>query len=316
MARQSDPDLVLMDIKLSGEMDGIEAAEQIHRLHNIPVVFLTAHSDDRTLQRAKVSDPYGYMVKPFSEAELRTTIEVSLHNHHRRKRAQETSRWFSRASDMIDGAVVLCDERGNLLHMNSLAEAITGWHQDDATGRPISEILVLKDPGADRPIDRFSVSISSEDSERTSLECILVSRDRSEIPIEIDFIPVIDRNGNLDSVLFLFREDTKNFPKDQDGFGHAANLTLAAELSRADGEHLIAERFYQRALDLMTKDLGPDDPKVGKLLQALTAIYRALGKNVDAQIASCKAERIRSGQLFERWLSYRHSTINSSAMRQ
>jgi len=75
------PDLVLMDIRLSGEMDGIETAEKIFERHALPVVYLTAHSDRETLKRAVRTQPYGYLIKPFRERELFTTIEIAYHKH-------------------------------------------------------------------------------------------------------------------------------------------------------------------------------------------------------------------------------------------
>ena len=79
--QDSTPDLVLMDINLHGEMDGVEAAEQIRARHQIPVVYLTAYSNDQTLSRAKITEPFGYLLKPFEERELQTTIEIALHKH-------------------------------------------------------------------------------------------------------------------------------------------------------------------------------------------------------------------------------------------
>ncbi len=75
------PDLVLMDIMLKGEIDGIHAAGEIHKRFNIPVVYLTAYSDEETLYRAKLTEPYGYILKPFEEDDLRTTIEIALYRH-------------------------------------------------------------------------------------------------------------------------------------------------------------------------------------------------------------------------------------------
>ena len=75
------PDLVLMDIHLEGEMDGIEAARSIRINHHIPVVFLTAYSEEGTLARARTTQPYGYLLKPFSERELHTTIQVAIERH-------------------------------------------------------------------------------------------------------------------------------------------------------------------------------------------------------------------------------------------
>jgi CheY-like chemotaxis protein len=71
------PDLVLMDIMLRGEMDGVAAADQIREKYHVPVVYLTAYADDVTLERAKVTEPFGYMLKPFEVKEIRTTIEIA-----------------------------------------------------------------------------------------------------------------------------------------------------------------------------------------------------------------------------------------------
>lgn len=75
------PDLVIMDIRLRGEMDGIATAEKIYSMHQIPVVYLTAHADEDTLQRAKVPALYGYVIKPFQRKELQVAIEVALYRH-------------------------------------------------------------------------------------------------------------------------------------------------------------------------------------------------------------------------------------------
>ncbi|QWR78848.1 response regulator [Candidatus Magnetomonas plexicatena] len=75
------PDLVLMDIRLKGKIDGIEAANQIRKQYDIPIIFLTAHSDKDTLDRAKVAQPYGYLLKPFNVKDIATTIEISLYKH-------------------------------------------------------------------------------------------------------------------------------------------------------------------------------------------------------------------------------------------
>ena len=75
------PDLILMDIMLKGEMDGIEAADQIHKKMDVPVIYLTAYSNDQIMQKTKPTKPYGYIIKPFEETKLRTTIEQALQNH-------------------------------------------------------------------------------------------------------------------------------------------------------------------------------------------------------------------------------------------
>jgi len=81
LIQQDRPDLVLMDINLQGDIDGIETANQLYQTYNIPVIYLTAYAGESTLERAKESKPYGYILKPFKERELRATIEVALSRH-------------------------------------------------------------------------------------------------------------------------------------------------------------------------------------------------------------------------------------------
>ena len=107
----SSPDLVLMDINLEGDMDGVETAERMRRHHRVPVIYLTAYSNDRTLQRAKVTEPYGYLLKPFEERELQTTIEIALYRH----RAEQA---LHRAHDDLEQRVA---ERTAELHEANLS---------------------------------------------------------------------------------------------------------------------------------------------------------------------------------------------------
>ncbi len=83
IAEEKKPDLVLMDIMLKGEMSGIDAANFIHEKNNIPVIFLTAYADESTLSKAKISEPYGYIIKPFKEIDLHSNIEMALYKHQK-----------------------------------------------------------------------------------------------------------------------------------------------------------------------------------------------------------------------------------------
>lgn len=88
-AAQLHPDLVLMDIMLKGRTNGIEAAKEIRNLFNIPIVYLTAYADISTLQRAKMTEPFGYLLKPFEEKELQTTIEIALSRHQAEEKMRQ-----------------------------------------------------------------------------------------------------------------------------------------------------------------------------------------------------------------------------------
>jgi len=94
LARRLDPQLILMDVRLEGDIDGITAAETIRDEHDVPVVFLTAHADDDTLQRATSTDASAYLVKPFKPPDLRCVIEIALHKHAADMRLRENERWL------------------------------------------------------------------------------------------------------------------------------------------------------------------------------------------------------------------------------
>jgi two-component system response regulator LytT len=85
LAKEMNPDLVLMDIMLKGEMSGIDAAHQIKAAINVPVIYLTAYADENTLAKAKVTEPYGYIIKPFKEVDLQTSIEMALYKYSKER---------------------------------------------------------------------------------------------------------------------------------------------------------------------------------------------------------------------------------------
>jgi CheY-like chemotaxis protein len=85
-AKENKPDLILMDINLKGEMDGFEAASKIHSFSDIPVIYLTAFSDAKTLERAKITEPYAYIMKPFKDRELQKNLEIAFNNQSRKSK--------------------------------------------------------------------------------------------------------------------------------------------------------------------------------------------------------------------------------------
>ena len=145
--RLQQPDLVLMDIGLQGGMDGIEAATRVQREFQRPVVFLTGHADEATTLRARAAEPYGYLLKPFHEGELRSVVElaVSRHRADTKLRASE-ERFVSTLRSMADG-VISTDVLGAVTFMNPVAEKLTGWPLAQARGRALHEIFRVSLPG-------------------------------------------------------------------------------------------------------------------------------------------------------------------------
>ncbi len=89
LAREEQPDIVLMDIMLKGDMNGVEVAEIVRRELNIPVIFLTAYADEATLSKAKITEPYGYIIKPFKEIDLHTSIEMAIYKHQKERELEK-----------------------------------------------------------------------------------------------------------------------------------------------------------------------------------------------------------------------------------
>jgi PAS domain S-box-containing protein/putative nucleotidyltransferase with HDIG domain len=128
------PDLVLMDIVLEGKMNGIEAAEIIRSGFDIPIVYLTAYSDNKTLERAKMSEPFGYVLKPFEDRDLQTTIEMALYKHKMEKLLRESEeKYRSLAENAYDAIYVLSQE--GFQYANRAFEKLTGWKKEDLDSR-------------------------------------------------------------------------------------------------------------------------------------------------------------------------------------
>lgn len=133
-AQETKPDLVLMDIKLSGKMDGIEAAQYLYEHFNIPVVYLTAYLDNETLQRAKITSPYGYILKPFEINKLHTTLEIALHKNEMEKMLRESERRFRTLADYSPVGIFQTDINGNCIYMNQRWYEITGLSPAETGG--------------------------------------------------------------------------------------------------------------------------------------------------------------------------------------
>jgi two-component system sensor kinase FixL len=147
-AGQYRPDIALMDVVLQGDMDGVETAEAIDELYQIPVVFLTAFDDGATLQRAKRIKPLGYIVKPFSERELSIVMEIALHREAARRQIREAEAALrmseARSRTVIETAVdaiVIIDEQGIVQSVNPAAEGIFGYSADEIVGRNVSMLM-------------------------------------------------------------------------------------------------------------------------------------------------------------------------------
>jgi PAS domain-containing protein len=105
------------------------------------VVYLTAYTDEETLNRAKLTQPYGYILKPFESRDLCTTIEVALYNYQMEQQRRERERWLATTLKSIGDAVITTDSQGLVTFMNPVAEALTCWKQEEVLGSNLSQVF-------------------------------------------------------------------------------------------------------------------------------------------------------------------------------
>ena len=144
------PDLILMDIGLKGEMDGIEAATQIRKLFNLPVIFLTAFGNPTTVERARLAEPLGFISKPFEEQELVNNIEIALYKHTMEQKLRESENKFRSVIEQASDGIALVDSQGNIIEWNPKMEQITGLKRSETFGQPVWEVTFQMLPSEER----------------------------------------------------------------------------------------------------------------------------------------------------------------------
>jgi len=201
------PDLVLMDIVLKGDMDGVEVSDQIRDRFDIPVVYLTAYADDATLRRAKITEPYGYLVKPYEEKELRTTIELALFRHRLQGISREMRLWLSAILRSMADGVIVTDAKGSIRICNRAAEKLTGWSEDDAFGKSLSEVFHLVDAKTRVVLDSQSArAMRANRPVNLESNAVLIQSDGKEIGVDGSIAPITDDGGILAGTVLTFRK--------------------------------------------------------------------------------------------------------------
>jgi len=148
------PDLVMMDITLQGDMDGVQTAERMLTDHGVPSVFLTAHSDAATVRRATAAEPFAYLRKPYNEKDLELVLTVTMNKIAAEAKRERQRKLLAKAlEELPTTAVIMCGSDGRVALFNSEAERLTGWERTAAVGRAFGEVCRLRAPEGDsRPL--------------------------------------------------------------------------------------------------------------------------------------------------------------------
>lgn len=184
------PDFILLDINLKGEMDGIELAQHVFQDYGIPFIFITAFSDKNTLNRAKTVEPYGYIIKPFSEDDIRTSIELALYKHGKDIEHRSKSNTFADALDNIEQGIIITDALRKIIFINRAAESLTGTLKTEVTGTDIAAAVKLFDENSKTSFLQLFEADDKEGAGKNRTLPISLSNGNSNVKITVNAFPV------------------------------------------------------------------------------------------------------------------------------
>jgi diguanylate cyclase (GGDEF)-like protein/PAS domain S-box-containing protein len=230
-ARADRPDLILMDIVLKGDMDGIAAAAVIGKELHIPVLFLSAYSDDQTVERAASVWPYGYLTKPFQNRELRAGIEVALRKAAVERALRNSERWLASVLRGVGDAVIATDAGGIVGLANPAAEALLG--AGGLRGRAAAEVVRLEDAAGG------ALPLGADGCQARTGTGMLVERDGQRIPVDFSAGPICDEGEQLTGMAIVL---------------HDMRERVAAELRLAFSEQRFRGAFDHAPLGLALVD--------------------------------------------------------------
>ena len=267
-ASATQPDLVLMDIELHGDLDGIETAEQIRTRFDIPVVYLTAHADEPRLQRAKTTEPFGYLVKPFGPRDLQTAIEMARYKYEMEQKLRQSEAKFRAISAAAPEAILVADEHSSIVFWNTAAETMFGYSAEEIVGQPLHQLLASEEDCAVYRTQIAHLQPSGQDTANTTVfELTAVKKDGTEFVAEMsasminlhdsrnvvgivrDITEQKQTSASLDEERHLLRTLIENSPdfiyvKDTEGRFRIVNQAIVRAFGASDPSELIGKTDF------------------------------------------------------------------------
>ncbi len=221
MAHRLNPDLILMDIRLHGAMDGVEAATTIRKSTDIPIIFLTAYSGDEILRRAMITEPYAYLLKPIQEQQLESALRIAWYRHGRDQIRERNVERFVSILKALPHGVVVVDRELKVRYLNNRAKRIIGLTTKESWGRPVGEVVIIRDTRAAEMVRTHISAVLTEDKSGSVGEHKILSHLNDVKSIILDIAPFAAKDGeNLGALLIL----TELLPH-----GNTASEMLASE---------------------------------------------------------------------------------------
>ncbi len=207
---ETKPDLILTDIRLNGEREGIKTGKLIHSTYNIPIIYITGSVGESTIQRAKSTGPFGYIFEPFDEKHIYATVETALLRHHLEAELREGRRWLNAVLDGISDGVIALDSQGVIRFINPVARQLTGWSEIETMGRSLYEVFALVDELSHERVEVLGVNKSPDQNAGDSgFEGLLLSKGGKTTPVKADISILKDGRGVAAGMVLVFRDITR-----------------------------------------------------------------------------------------------------------
>ncbi|HYW22377.1 MAG TPA: ATP-binding protein [Nodularia sp. (in: cyanobacteria)] len=236
-ANQLRPNLILMDIRLRGEEDGIHAAEQIWNTLQIPIIYVTGHSDKSTVERATLTFPFGYILKPIKEQELYVAIQTALNRYEREQ-------FLSSVLQGMGDGVIVVDPKLHINYMNQVAEALTGWRWNQAKTQLLTEVVKLIDEQTQLPAENPIIfALQQQTTIYLDSLVLLVAKDGRTIPIAHSATPLRDNSGVITGAVLVFRDDTQRKLTEERNFANESARQLGIQLVEMQRLNHLKENF-------------------------------------------------------------------------
>lgn len=274
--RAAGADVVLMDIRIDGQRDGIAAAQEVRARHHVPVVFLTAHADRATLERAKSAAPFGYITKPLGPASLHTSIEIAVYKHRMERQLEEQEAWHRTTLASVAEAIVVADPLGRIRTLNRAAETFTGWTAANAIGQRLEAVLRLveEDSGNDLG-DPAPLAVLRGAPVALDHGLRLISREGREMAVEGTVAPVRSSSETLLGVVLTLRDvSTRRWEERQ--LRQAQRVEAAGRLAaRISAEYASLVQIIRSRTGQLARQLGDYSPAQAALEEIREAALAA-----------------------------------------
>ncbi|MFC1836937.1 PAS domain S-box protein [Thermodesulfobacteriota bacterium] len=203
-AEETRPDLALIDIKLRGKVDGIDAARAMRSRLDIAIVYITAYHDDDLFERAKATQPYGYLSKPLSPHDLLRTVEMALYKHEMERRLRKSEERYRRLVETMNDGLAMMDTDGVITYANQRFGEMLGYSIDELIGRPA---MTLHDEENRNKLEEQLAK--RKRGETTTYELNFLGKQGQEVTAIISARPVFDDDGNLSGSFAVFTDITE-----------------------------------------------------------------------------------------------------------